>query len=136
IDPDTFNLRSQGRWITVYIELPHGYDLESVDVGTIRLEGVSAEPHPIELGDHDGDGVPDLMVKFDRSAVQSLLEPGEKELTVTGNWHAVLFKGSDVIRVIELDKDGKKVPLGRSGEHPGQSGQGSSRGEKRKPKAH
>lgn len=50
------------------------------------FEGIlSAEPWPTEIGDHDGDGIPDLMVKFDRSAVQALLEPGEEvNLTITG----------------------------------------------------
>jgi hypothetical protein len=102
IDPDTLNLKSKGKWITAYIELSSGHDLASVDVGTIMLEGVvPAESHPTEIGDHDGDGIPDLMVKFDRQAVQELLEPGDVELTVTGSWRAVLFKGSDTIRVIE-----------------------------------
>jgi hypothetical protein len=40
------------------------------------------------------------MVKFDRAAVQALLEPGEVGVTVWGKWRAVLFKGSDIIRVI------------------------------------
>jgi hypothetical protein len=102
IDPDTLNLKSRGKWITAYIELPSGYNLADIDVSSIKLQGVvQAELHPTEVGDHDGDGVPDLMVKFDRSAVQALLESGEVKLTITGKWHAVLFKGSDVIRVIE-----------------------------------
>ncbi len=123
IDPDTLNLRSQGRWITAYIELPSGFDLASVNVNTITLEGVvPAEPHPTEVGDHDGDGVPDLMVKFDREAVQALLEPSEATLTVTGNWHAVLFKGGGAVRVIESGGggDGPEVSPGQSGERPGQ----------------
>jgi len=99
IDPDTLNLKSNGRWITAYIELPSGYDLASVNIGTIALENVvPAEPRPTEICDHDGTS--GLMVKFDRAAVQALVSVGDVKLTVTGKWHAVLFEGSDNIRVI------------------------------------
>jgi hypothetical protein len=101
IDPDTLNLKSNGRWITAFIELPSGYDLASVNIGTITLENVvPAESRPTAIGDHDHDGIPGLMVKFDRSAVQALVSVGDVKLTVTGKWHAVLFSGSDNIRVI------------------------------------
>jgi len=70
IDPGTLNLRSKGRWITTYIELPEGYDVNDIDVSTILLnETIPSELHPISIGDYDDDGVPDLMVKFDRAVV-------------------------------------------------------------------
>jgi hypothetical protein len=101
IDPDTLNLNSSGKWITTYIELPAGHDVSGIDVSTVTLNGVvSAEQRPTAIGDHDHDNVPDLMVKFSRSAVQSMLSPGEVELTVAGKWNGELFSGSDVIRVI------------------------------------
>lgn len=102
IEPDTLNLRSQGRWITAYIELPNGYDAQNINVGTIMLEDtVPAEVYPAEIGDHDFNGTPDLMVKFDRSATQTLLKPGYVELTVTGRLtDGTPFEGSDIIRVI------------------------------------
>lgn len=43
-----------------------------------------AELGPSGIGDYDDDGIPDLMVKFSRSAVQAILEPGEVELAVIG----------------------------------------------------
>jgi len=52
------------------------------------------------------DGVCDLIVKFNRQAVQVLLGPGDVKLTVTGKWHAVRFKGSGKIMVI--DSGGRK----------------------------
>jgi hypothetical protein len=101
LDPDTLNLRSGGRWITCYIELPEGHDVAEIDVSTVRLEGeVQAETRPTQVGDSDEDGIPDLMVKFDRSAVQGLLEVGDVELTVTGTVGSVDFQGSDTVRVI------------------------------------
>jgi hypothetical protein len=136
IDPDTLNLKSQGRWITVYIELPPGYDVGEITISTVALEGeelmevvLSAEPWPTGIGDHDDDGIPDLMVKFDRSAVQELVSVGDVELTVIGKWGLVPFRGSDTIRVIDLGvgPQGRgnrpEIPPGRSNEHPGQ-GQG------------
>jgi|GEM_PF-2021257 len=142
IDPDTLNLESQGRWITAYIELSGVYDLVSIDLSTITLDSAApAEPHPTEICDHDNDGIPDLMIKFDRSAVQSLVSVGEIELVITGKWHAVLFKGSDAIRVIEPGKEQRgnrpEAPPGQSDEHPGkrfetppgQSGEHPSQGQ-------
>ncbi len=109
IDPDTLNLKSNGKWITACIELPQGYDVENINISSVELnDAVPAEADlkygfvkDPEIKDRDGDGLPELMVKFDRAAVQALVRPGDNVvLTVTGNWHAVMFKGSDGIRVI------------------------------------
>lgn len=103
IDPDTLNLKSRGKWITCYIELPEDYDVADIDVSTILLDTISAEAHPTEIGDYDADDIADLLVKFDRSAVQEILEVGEEvEITVTGELtDGTPFEGSDTIRVIE-----------------------------------
>jgi len=137
IDPDTLNLRSQGRWITTYIELPSGYDLASINVGTITLEGVVlAESHPTEIGDYDGDGIPDLMIKFDRAAVGALLSEGEVQLTVTGKVGRVTFEGSDNIWIINPRSGSQgegqgppQTPPGQGGQPPGQGNQGQQGGE-------
>jgi hypothetical protein len=71
----------------------------------VRLENVPAAGRlkgkfiP-ELWDWDRDGLPELVVKFDRAAVQALLQPGEVELTICGkliDW--LPFRGSDTIKV-------------------------------------
>lgn len=111
IDPNALNLESNGNWITAYIELPPGYAPSAIDVSTVKLnDAVSAEESPTEVGDHDEDGIPDLMVKFDRARVQNLLSPGDEvELTVTGELtDGTPFSGSDTIRVIDKGKKGKK----------------------------
>jgi parallel beta-helix repeat protein len=102
IDPDTLNLGSGGKWITCYIELPEGYDVADIDVSTVLLEGeVQAEARPTKIGDYDDDGIPDLMIKFNRSDVQELVEVGDEvELVVSGKCDGVPFSGSDSIRVI------------------------------------
>lgn len=101
-DPDTLNKKSKGNWVVVYIELPGGYNAADIDINSIRLNGtVPAEPWPYALGDHDKDGIADLMVKFDRNAVINLLPNGENvTVHVTGTAGTKTFEGVDVIRVM------------------------------------
>jgi N-acetyl-anhydromuramyl-L-alanine amidase AmpD len=103
-DPNTLNLRSKGQWVTVYIELPqgHGYDVSQIDLGSVILNGqVQAETKPTEIGDYDNDGIPDLMVKFSRVTVQSILDVGDEVgITIIGQLiDERLFEGSDTIGV-------------------------------------
>ncbi|MBA7714370.1 hypothetical protein ES703_123392 [subsurface metagenome] len=104
-DPDTLHLACDGKIVTVYIELPTGYDVGQIDVSTIVLNGVvPALEKPIEVGDHDSDGVPDLMVKFNRSDVQDMLEPARDEVEVTVSGELTdgrPFEGTDMIRTIK-----------------------------------
>lgn len=111
LDPDTLNLKSKGRFVTVYIELPEGYDVHDIDIGTVMLnDTVLAENDPkygfvkdVEgrIGDYDDDGLLDCMVKFDRDAVQGILDVGEQiEVTISGEVGGIAFEGSDIIRVI------------------------------------
>lgn len=101
-DPDTLNKKSNGNWVVVYIELPAGYKPSDVDVSSIRIAGtVPAEVRPCSIGDHDKDGISDLMVKFSRSEVINLLPLGEKvPVHVTGKVGSTTFDGVDIIRVI------------------------------------
>ena len=103
-DPDTLNLQSKGKWVTVYTELPARYNVTEINVSTMMLnETVPAELHPTEIGDYDSDGIPDLMVKFDRQAVIDMLPVGDAvNVTVTGKlYDGTPFEGSDTIRVID-----------------------------------
>ncbi|MEW6592381.1 MAG: DUF2341 domain-containing protein [Candidatus Hadarchaeota archaeon] len=133
IDPDTLNLDSQGRWITTYIELPQGFGVENIAPNKVALEGgalmegeLSAELHPTEVGDHDNDGVPDLMVKFDRAAVQGLVNVGDNvRLTVIGKWNEIPFRGADSIRVIDPGHGSGGQGNGH-GNNGNQGGQGQS----------
>jgi hypothetical protein len=114
VDPNTLNLNSKGQWITCYIELP-GYDVNDIDGRTVTLEGVSAHtgddtgwasplPNEGNTMDHDGDGILERMVKFDRSAVQDLLKPGVATVTVKGTLlnqpTPTSLLGIDLIKVI------------------------------------
>jgi hypothetical protein len=107
IDPNTLNLKSKGKFVTAYIELPSGYDVNLIDINSILLNGsVPVELTPTEVGDYDMDSVSDLMVKFDRAAAQGILEPGEDvKITITGQVDGIDFEGSDFVRVIDKGKE-------------------------------
>ncbi|MBM4136118.1 MAG: hypothetical protein FJ241_04720 [Nitrospira sp.] len=101
-DPDTLNKKCSGKWVTVYIELPSGYNVADIVISSIRLGGtIPVEPWPYSIGDHDRDGIPDLMVKFKRSDVINLLPCGDNvSVIVTGTVGTITFEGVDWIRVI------------------------------------
>lgn len=104
IDPDTLNLKSKGRWITCYIELPTGYNVNDIDITTVLLENkVYAEHHPSKVDDYDGDSIPDIMLKFDKSEIEDILNTSESiPLTIRGILiNGSQFGGDDAIRVIK-----------------------------------
>lgn len=107
IDPETLYLKSEGKWISTYIELPKVYNLNDIDISTIELNyTVSVDiSAPTQIGDYDSDGVSDIMVKFNRTEVTSFIYAtgtgfGEITLIMTGILKDNLLKGSDVIRVV------------------------------------
>lgn len=110
IDPNVLNDKSQGVWVTCYIELPEGYSVDDIDVATVKMteaDGDAFDPPlqaegPYNIGDYDLDGVPDLMVKFDRQElITQLNEMGilsYVELTVHGElYDETEFEGYDTI---------------------------------------
>ena len=100
-NPSTINVRSLGNWVKGTIEPPAPFLAESLVVSTIRLNGaVYADPTSAELGDHDGDGIPDLRVRFWRQDVHLLLAPGNQvPVCVDGRLGSRLFSGCDTIKV-------------------------------------
>ncbi len=67
---------------------------------------IPAELKPTEIGDYDHDGIPDLMVKFDRQAVINILPIGDSvEIIISGRLtDGTPFEGTDTIRVIGKGK--------------------------------
>lgn len=108
IGPDTLNLKSQGQWITCYIELPEGFNPEDIDFSTTMLsDTIPAELEPTEIGDYDGDDIVERMVKFNRQTLINYLvglgvqHKDEVILAITGTLNdGTLFEGKDTIRVI------------------------------------
>ncbi len=121
IAPDTLNVKSEGRWITAYIEFPQGYDVNNIDVSTVLLNGtIPAETQPTGIGDKDTDGIPDLMLKFSRAEViQYVLDnvafaAPEKskpltyavDLTITGSlYDGTTLEGTNTIRILYFLKN-------------------------------
>ncbi len=106
-DPDALNLKSQGKWITAYIELPKSYDVNKINLSSIRLNNqIPIESKPTEVGDYDNNRIADLMVKFNRMAVQNILIPGDKvKITVSGKLNdGRSLEGYDTIKVISVGK--------------------------------
>jgi len=106
IEPDTLDLGvSQQRFLTAYIELPKGYNPKSIDVNAVRLmEDIPAWERPIEIVDHDQDGIYELMVNFDRPLViKHLVNRGQVDgkvsLVLTGVVDGRPFEGADTILV-------------------------------------
>lgn len=121
INPETLNLKAGGKWITAYIELHDDFDVSDIDISTVLLDNViPAESNSKygfvknpEIKDRDGNGIPELMVKFDKHAVTShvidklyhmmpIPKRGEEvELTITGSLiDGTPFEGSDTVRAI------------------------------------
>ena len=112
IYPEELNLISRGRWITAYIELPESYDIANINVSTILLNNtVSAELSLSAIGDYDEDGIPDLMVKFNRSEIIAYIlskgvNYGNITLTLSGKLADGLpFEGNCIIKVSALAGD-------------------------------
>ncbi len=117
-NPDSVNLKSNSRWLTVYVELPEGYLASEIDISSIRLNDTlypDPEAHAT-IGDHNGDGVVDLMVKFNMMQVKALFSSaGQYDLEITGTVvrdnTTISFLGSDTIRVFipppgDVNQDG------------------------------
>ncbi len=112
-DPNTLNLKSNGQWITCYIELPENYDVWQIDGSIMHLNSIpiylgkqgwaTAESNKSNIKDYDDDGNLERMVKFDRQAVQEILESGEQTLALTGkvfyNTRLADFEGKDIVRL-------------------------------------
>jgi len=129
IDPDVLNMRSEGKWITLYLELPEGYDVADVNRITVLLNDTITvdsawidEPIESLVGDYDSDDIPDLMVKFDRATVidfimanaefeeQGYHKYADVTLAITGTLcNGIPFEGSDTIRAIICGRGGMAI---------------------------
>jgi VCBS repeat protein len=110
--PGTLELSSRGRWVTGFLEPDPPLAATEIDIASIRLnETVPVDPDaPTSIGDHDGDGVPDLMVKFDRRLVLATLAAGGRvPITVTGTVNGQTFSGTGYV-VVRATKAPVPIP--------------------------
>jgi hypothetical protein len=88
---------------SVALQLPQMYDPQDVVIETVSIFGqLFANPAPIAFEDGNGDGVDELIVKFDREAFEALVPEGDDvPVTVTGEVRdTTWFTGTDSIRTI------------------------------------
>ena len=94
--PGILNLKSQGKFtafITLPENLPKGYQIEDVDISTVKCNGASAVSGKINRDT--------LIAKFDVGDLADVSAGREVTFTITGEFnYGIPFKGSDTIRVI------------------------------------
>jgi hypothetical protein len=125
ITPSTINLASKGRWITCYIRLAEGYDVNDIDFHSLLFEYV-IEPEQLWVDEKKQV----VMAWFSREEVRPILEVGDIELTITGQLtDGTVFGGTNVVKVIDIDKgSGKLAKLGEaSNPNPADGATGVSR---------
>jgi hypothetical protein len=95
--PQSLNLRSRGRWVTGHLWLPTGYTESDLDTSSILL----LDEVGVSMVKDDGQSSK-ATLKFDRAAVQALLDPGPAvEVTLTGKLtDGTAIAVSDIIKVI------------------------------------
>jgi len=111
LKPETLNLKSNGRVVTVFIGLAKCYTVRCIDVSTVYIYAGSATPvnaflRPTSVANRDRDRQLERMVKFPRQALQAMLSPGENVEVFVGGYLKTgeAFLGKDTVRVINPGK--------------------------------
>lgn len=128
LDPGVLNPRCNGKWITCYLELDEGYDVRAIDGATVTLDDIPAvtgkygwaapQANACNVADYDADGVLERMVKFEREAVQAIVEPPETTVTIKGQLtDGTSFEGTAVLRVLDKKDKGRGGCSGKA-DHP------------------
>lgn len=112
--PETLNLGRMGRWITAYVSLPAGFELEAINVATLRIASLSSSTWSDEtlqnadtaftpvIEDANEDGALELTVKFSGEALKQRLITGNVSVVVEFDLNSgEKFRGSDTINVIQ-----------------------------------
>lgn len=82
LEPDVINLKSNGKYVTGYLELPSGYYLEDVFIPSIKLNDrvyveTCFKAH-IDDGYGDSNGADKMMMKFQKDKFFETLVPGDE----------------------------------------------------------
>jgi hypothetical protein len=102
-DPEVLNLSANGHMVKMVIELPVGYDPHLLDVASVTLnDTVPALPSPVEFTDENENGIEEIVVRFDRDAVDAILAEGAAvPVTIQGEITDVQwFRGTTTARTM------------------------------------
>lgn len=126
LSPDTLSERSNGKYVTAYLEFN-----EDIDVYQINMNGVAlilnghtmlwAQPEDIKFTDYNENGIDDLTIKFDRQSVLESIGNGDVEISIAGLVGSQIFQESDMVRVIGhpnkvIQRNSKpEIPFARPG---------------------
>jgi hypothetical protein len=122
-DPDVLNPKSEGKWVTVYIETP-AHDPREVEIDSVRMFG---EIRPVteqkygfvkspKIEDRDGDGYPELTLKFEKSLILDFIKelrlplPTKLTVPITGLIAGRPFYGEDNISILSGGISGEEKP--------------------------
>jgi Tol biopolymer transport system component len=87
-------------WLRVRIELPRDVPPSAIQLSSVRLAGaVSPDPNSHAIQDRDGDGIPELELRFELKRVAPLLVTGANALAVTGQANGAPFRGTANVQV-------------------------------------
>ncbi|MEW5905557.1 MAG: hypothetical protein AB1734_02120 [Elusimicrobiota bacterium] len=99
LEPATLNLKSQGQYVSAYLEPAEGILPETLRITAVNGRPITPIPPVLErvgkngkykhvsIGDADGDGIEDLSVKFDRAALIAVISAGEQvSITLEGGF--------------------------------------------------
>ena len=111
IDPDVLNLRSKGKWITAYIELPEGYGVEKIsdeeEEIEVEVEGELTEQQQElinSLVEIIGNTIAEVKIKLEYE------EDGELESEIRGYLNE---DGQGILNILieDIKKDGNELEI-------------------------
>ncbi|MBI4655545.1 MAG: hypothetical protein HY746_02235 [Elusimicrobia bacterium] len=93
LDPNILNLKSQGRFVTIFFEITGVKNTNQIVPASMAITRINdqvvtslyAEPKPLSLEDQNQDGILELMVKFNRQSLIDVLPVAEQvKITLEG----------------------------------------------------
>jgi hypothetical protein len=99
--PPTLNARSGAPWLIASIT-PEDFDAEDIDLSSVRLQGsLTIDPASAALEPSGSAAGRALRVRFDRTAVATMLEPGSNRVEITGSLATgERFRGEGELRLL------------------------------------
>ena len=107
--PQTFNLNSQGRWVSVHLFVPSSYKASDIDLSTVRLNDTILPDAGLKGLNYFNKGNKEkerkssnLVLKFSRSEFAELVgeTTGEFDVTISGEIDGKAFSATDTINIL------------------------------------